>query len=486
MILVSAPAARGQSGDRPSPPDLRLVTVDTSSMNDVIIRWEHSPSPGIQYYVIFRGLGDQQGEAIDTADASVNTYVHYDAGSSGEPVSYSVKSRDSLRDSYFTEFHKTMYTRISWDSCESVMNLSWTAYEGWEDSLLMYSIYRKPAGGSYGLTGTRTPEFLTFPDITIQEDEDYCYFVEARHKDRARRSYSNIVCKNTRLPDTPDFIHADYATVNNNAIDLSFTLDTSAEVQNYRLLRTRDPAKPFEVLTSFTDVQTGKIQYNDPVLSILNQYFYRLSSLNTCMQADTFSNLAGNIVLNVSNNDLQNTLVWTSYQNWPAGIKQYNIYRITDQDNIEMIASVEPPDTVFADHVNELVNQGKSSNICYYVEAEEEEGNPYGTKGYSKSNRVCVTIKPQIFMANAFTPNQDGLNDNIKPIITFYPKSYYFVIFDRYGSRIFETENPDEAWNGRNANNKMAEQGVYLYYVKITTSTDVVVEKKGHLTLVVY
>jgi gliding motility-associated-like protein len=86
-------------------------------------------------------------------------------------------------------------------------------------------------------------------------------------------------------------------------------------------------------------------------------------------------------------------------------------------------------------------------------------------------------------MANAFTPDGNGQNDEIKPILTFRPDEYYFAVYDRWGSIVFETTDIDEYWNGDINNKKDAPPGVYIYYLKITTSGNIIKEKKGTITL---
>ena len=56
-----------------------------------------------------------------------------------------------------------------------------------------------------------------------------------------------------------------------------------------------------------------------------------------------------------------------------------------------------------------------------------------------------------IRMPNAFTPNDDGVNDFF--YFTFkddcLPTSYNLQIFDRYGRLVFETKDYLEKWDGR-------------------------------------
>ncbi len=88
-------------------------------------------------------------------------------------------------------------------------------------------------------------------------------------------------------------------------------------------------------------------------------------------------------------------------------------------------------------------------------------------------------------MPNAFTPNGDGQNDG------FYGKGYLegvsnfqMTIWNRWGELVFETNDPDEAWNGRQKNTgEMSPQGVYVYVVQFTGPRGQKQEFKGYATL---
>ncbi len=72
----------------------------------------------------------------------------------------------------------------------------------------------------------------------------------------------------------------------------------------------------------------------------------------------------------------------------------------------------------------------------------------------------------EVFMPNAFTPNNDGRNDTygisnpyaIQELITF-------EIFDRWGGRVFATDNPFEQWDGT-MQGEAVNPGIMLYKVR--------------------
>ena len=75
-----------------------------------------------------------------------------------------------------------------------------------------------------------------------------------------------------------------------------------------------------------------------------------------------------------------------------------------------------------------------------------------------KTNSGCVTVdtqlvktveKAEIYVPTAFTPNDDGLNDLLHPILMGIKELHYFRIFDRWGKLLFETKSNGSGWNGR-------------------------------------
>jgi gliding motility-associated-like protein len=76
-----------------------------------------------------------------------------------------------------------------------------------------------------------------------------------------------------------------------------------------------------------------------------------------------------------------------------------------------------------------------------------------------------VIIHPEFtfWIPNAFTPDADNVNDVFKPVLVGV-HNYSFLIFDRWGEKVFETTNSEEGWNGF-IRGKLSENDVYVYKI---------------------
>jgi gliding motility-associated-like protein len=53
-----------------------------------------------------------------------------------------------------------------------------------------------------------------------------------------------------------------------------------------------------------------------------------------------------------------------------------------------------------------------------------------------------------IYFPNAFTPNNDRVNDTYKPVTSGKFTKYRFIVYNRWGQKVFETNDPSRAWDG--------------------------------------
>ena len=80
------------------------------------------------------------------------------------------------------------------------------------------------------------------------------------------------------------------------------------------------------------------------------------------------------------------------------------------------------------------------------------------TKTTRVEEKVCIVAFP-----SAFTPNGDGRNDLFRVVNAYNLSSYHFIVFNRWGQRMFETTDPYKGWNGA-INAKQADAGTYIWW----------------------
>ncbi|MET0392029.1 MAG: PKD domain-containing protein [Chitinophagaceae bacterium] len=75
----------------------------------------------------------------------------------------------------------------------------------------------------------------------------------------------------------------------------------------------------------------------------------------------------------------------------------------------------------------------------------------FNDAGCYDSASVKVTVfktAPSIFVPTAFTPNNDGLNDEFRPVAAGIQKINYFRVFNRWGQLVFHTTQTGRGWDG--------------------------------------
>jgi gliding motility-associated-like protein len=115
----------------------------------------------------------------------------------------------------------------------------------------------------------------------------------------------------------------------------------------------------------------------------------------------------------------------------------------------------------------------------YYVDVSNTCGPTRDTIDVSKG--VC-----KVFMPSVFTPNRDGVNDVFRAGGGEDVTKYSLAVYNRYGQKIFETNDIKKGWDGTYKGARQPE-GTYVYYVVYTDpQTNKVSNLKGTVVLLQY
>lgn len=98
---------------------------------------------------------------------------------------------------------------------------------------------------------------------------------------------------------------------------------------------------------------------------------------------------------------------------------------------------------------------------------------------------IVEPLPPVIDMPKAFTPNADGVNDTVfvRGAGARFETLLDFSIYNRYGERIFFTQNPQEGWTGY-YKGKLQNVDTYLYIVSVRLFDGRIFTLKGYISLI--
>jgi gliding motility-associated-like protein len=107
--------------------------------------------------------------------------------------------------------------------------------------------------------------------------------------------------------------------------------------------------------------------------------------------------------------------------------------------------------------------------------------------GCSGSDEVTVIVKlncAEIFVPTVFSPNGDNLNEKLVVcgLGSGCVKEYKFEVFDRWGQRVFVSEDITLHWDGQ-YKGKELNSAVFVYKLYALKSDLTVIEKSGNVTL---
>ncbi|MBI5008362.1 MAG: gliding motility-associated C-terminal domain-containing protein [Bacteroidia bacterium] len=464
---------------RPDEPVLTLVTVDPVSGN-VNLKWNLSPSAGIAGYVVYKFNGEA-GIPIDTIwNPSATSYTHITPATRYFSVSYVVAAhRMPNCTSPLSNHLNTIFADAKIDTCNKIITVSWNSYNSEPNKVTGYRRSASVNGGPFNDLAEVDPDSIKFNLSDFTTDSEYCFMVSARLED-GKISESNKVCLSTAMQRPPDWINADYATIADNKVSLSFTSDPKSEITSFRLERKTGKSGSFAEIARPSSA-SGEIKYTDDKADTRAINYYILSAINSCNKPITVSNMASNIVLTIENINNDLLLRWNHYEKWNGETGMYSLF-VNTGTGYSKVTEIVSSDSSFLIDYNNLMYDITTGEVCFKLGAEEIL-NPYCITGSSLSGEACTESVEMVTVPDVFTPNNDMINDLFKPVLSFTPVDYIMIISDRQGRILFETKNHFDAWDGTSKGDAQP-QGIYMWSLKVLTPSGKSISKTG--TIAVY
>ncbi len=97
--------------------------------------------------------------------------------------------------------------------------------------------------------------------------------------------------------------------------------------------------------------------------------------------------------------------------------------------------------------------------------------------------RITVFKGSAIYVPTGFTPNNDGLNDLIRPRYIGITSVDHFTIYNRWGQQVFFTRQLQEGWDGK-IKGVLQPMGTYVWMLKATDAVGKEYQMKGSFILI--
>lgn len=123
------------------------------------------------------------------------------------------------------------------------------------------------------------------------------------------------------------------------------------------------------------------------------------------------------------------------------------------------------------------ITSGNIDSIQYHVKITTPEG-------CTASDDILIHVYkgPEIYVPTAFTPNGDGLNDLLRPILIGISQFDFFTVYNRWGQLLFSTNQRNRGWDGF-YNGSAQQSGAYVYMTQGKDHSGKTVYRKGTVVL---
>lgn len=462
---------------------LDSVSVDQLA-GRAILGWQACTSPDVAKYLIYHFNG--VWNLIDSVDIPATSYIHIGSFPNAQSESYKIAAKDSCKKlSPMSPEHKTIYLKPPvLNACADKVHLEWTPYINFDPSLSSYRIWVSENLGPKTLLDDVSSTTLSYDHISVTPNSSYCYYIQAVDSGALKLSSSNIQCATIIKPNQPKYVYMRYATiVGNQNAKIGFFVDTTAFITKYKLYRSEDGVN-YNLLTELPPTNIySNINYTDYTAVVKEKsYYYKVVVVDSCNQDALTSNVGRTIYLSGAMQQyMSNTLNWNLYEDRVP--LAYDIYR--EVEEFEPYIKVYSLPMSIDNYVDDVQNYTLSGGrFKYFISASlfDVFNGQFAFSDTSVSNEIVVIQEPRLYVPNAFTPG--GYNPVFKPIGVFTERdNYYFIVYDRWGKKVFETTDYNQGWDGR-VDGKEAEMGVYTYIVHITSAFNKPFEKRGMVMLV--
>ena len=443
-----------------------VITRHISHLSNNELEWLFTPSTDVDFdrYNFYQNIGSQW-QLIRQLKYRDTQYIKLFLNPLKTSQQYQITQTNYCQaESDIVSPHANIHLTVTAGTNQNLLN--WNPYIGWAPDY--YSIERETSTGTFSEIGrSTTPAFI---DSGILCKQVHAYRIKAMTSNDYAFSDSSRVLAiwQNKLP----VMAIDLVSVQNDTgiVVLWKKDDTYTRSQYKDIILSKYDQSNTEQFTFSADSNRF---YDRNVNVDLKGYQYRLQVSDNCGDSSKISIASGNILLK-SLKPVPETaphLIWNSYRHWAAGVNYYEVQRLNDFGEFELVSR-----TIDTSFIDEGTQNACLKQFIYRVIA-------YSNDRLAQSTSNTIKVKPLslVYIPNAFTPNGNQLNEVFVPVGQ-YVYNYHLELFNQWGEKLFETKDCMQAWDGT-YNGERCPQGVYFYKFTARGADGQLYNRKGTVQL---
>lgn len=356
------------------------------------------------------------------------------------------------------------------------MEIDWGSYPSSKFTKFIYLIRVENGLNPTQVFKTSATNLQTYIDIhPIDPKIKTCYYLTSSDVCGYFGDTSNISCSQSASTPAPTLTFYTVTVQDNKELQLSWERARPDSFWHYRIYKTEGRNKVNFNLLKTVETLNDTTLIDRAVSVDKESYCYQIMNVDLCGNRSASNPVACSILLLGKSYPFRHSLTWLPYDYWTLGINRYEVLKNEPGIYHEKLFTTTGEKNIFA-YDNAL---NYDNGLYQYTVLAYE--NIFGNNQTSRSNTVELIQAPYVYVPNAYTENGDGLNDSFRTVPVFV-KDFNLQIYNRWGERIFETNNKKDAFSSLLRNHEI-QSDVYFYIVTYTGWDGSSETKKGNITL---
>lgn len=454
-------------GDTLAPPPLRVYRSSVLSDTSTTTRFNMSREPDFKSYSLYVWKQNKWSVVANSEQVLDTNLIAHGLNTLKNSYCHKIIQSnfcDMKTDSTKVMPHCTVEIQAQVDTNASIV--TWNPYSGWP--VEKYLIYRKRAEEPYFVElATVAGSVTRYIDSSVYCHAVYDYKIEAQEKNGFKQISWSDTARSAPLHlqkvPSPEVWRT---TVDSNLYTRTEWIMPKSKypIVSYKLWR--KVQEQWELVANNLEANNALVYLDYATQVQEKSYTYRVAATDACGGESEPGTIGKSILLKVGTVPENGAamLTWTKYEEWNEGVESYRVERSIAGSDFEEIGRV---DAAILFYIDSTLPHYCTKDFQYRVVGIRNQplqrDSSHDVRSYS--NFVQYLPELRFFIPNAYTPNENQLNETFHPN-GMYWQSYEMRIYNRYGQKLYDNNSCLNAWDGTYMG-ELVQDGVYAYAIKV-------------------